>query len=75
MLTFSLKVADEDTNKKFFENMSKRAMETMQEEMDYMGPVRLKDVEKAQHEIVAIVRELDEEGVISIGGGEEEQFV
>lgn len=40
-----------------------------------MGPVRLKDVEKAQHEIVAIVRELDEEGVISIGGGEEEQFV
>ena len=55
--------------------MSKRAMETMQEEMDYMGPVRLKDVEKAQHEIVAIVRELDEEGVISIGGGEEEQFI
>ncbi len=75
MLTFALKGADEDTKKKFFENMSKRAMETMQEEMDYMGPVRLKDVEKAQHEIVAIVRELDEEGVISIGGGEEEQFV
>ena len=34
-----------------------------------------KDVEKAQHEIVAIVREHDEEGVISIGGGEEEQFI
>ena len=75
VLTFALKGADEETKKKFFENMSKRAMETMQEEMDYMGPVRLKDVEKAQHEIVAIVRELDEEGVISIGGGEEEQFV
>jgi len=75
VLTFALKGADEDTKKAFFENMSKRAVETMQEEMDYMGPVRLKDVEKAQHEIVSIVRELDEDGVISIGGGDEEQFI
>ena len=74
-LTLALKGADDDTKKKFFENMSKRAVETMQEEMEYMGPVRVKDVEKAQHEIVAIVRELDAEGVISIGGGEEEKFV
>jgi flagellar motor switch protein FliG len=75
VLTFALKGGDEDTKQRFFENMSKRAVETMVEEMEYMGPVRLKDVEKAQHEIVAIVRELDEEGVISIGGGEEEKFV
>ncbi|MDR2870299.1 MAG: flagellar motor switch protein FliG [Deferribacteraceae bacterium] len=75
VLTLALKGADEDTKGKFFENMSKRGVEGMMEEMEFMGPVRLKDVEKAQHEIVAIVRELDEQGVISIGGGEEDAFV
>lgn len=74
-LTLSLKGADDDTKEKFFANMSKRAVETMVEEMEYMGPIKLKEVEKAQHEIIAIVRELDEEGVINIGGGEEEQYV
>jgi flagellar motor switch protein FliG len=74
-LTLGLKGADDETRERFFRNMSKRAVETMREEMDYMGPVKLKEVEKAQHEIVAIVRELDEEGVINLGGGEEEQYV
>ncbi|KAA0257043.1 flagellar motor switch protein FliG [Deferribacter autotrophicus] len=74
-LTLALKGADEELQNKFFSNMSKRAVETMKEEMDYMGPVKLKEVEKAQHEIVQIVRELDEEGVISISGGEEDQYV
>lgn len=74
-LTMALKGADEDLQDRFFNNMSKRAVETMKEEMEFMGPVKLKDVEKAQHEIVEIVRELDEEGVISIAGGEEEQYV
>ncbi|BAI80017.1 flagellar motor switch protein FliG [Deferribacter desulfuricans SSM1] len=74
-LTLALKGADEELQNKFFSNMSKRAVETMKEEMEYMGPVKLKEVEKAQHEIVQIVRELDEEGVISISGGEEEQYV
>jgi flagellar motor switch protein FliG len=74
-LTLALKGADEETGERFFGNMSKRAVETMKEEMEYMGPVKLKEVEKAQHEIITIVRELDEEGVINIGGGEEEQYV
>jgi len=74
-LTLALKGADEELQEKFFSCMSKRAVETMKEEMDYMGPVKLRDVEKAQHEIVEIVRELDEEGIISIAGGEEEQYV
>jgi len=74
-LTLALKGTDEETQQRFFRNMSKRAVETMQEEMEYMGPIKLKEVEKAQHEIVAIVRELDEEGVISIGGGDEDQYV
>ncbi|WP_022851947.1 flagellar motor switch protein FliG [Limisalsivibrio acetivorans] len=75
VLTLALKGADDETKERFFRNMSKRAVETMKEEMDYMGPIKLKEVEKAQHEIVAIVRELDEEGVINIGGGEEDQYV
>jgi flagellar motor switch protein FliG len=74
-LTLALKGTDEETQDRFFKNMSKRAVETMKEEMEYMGPIKLKEVEKAQHEIVAIVRELDEEGVINIGGGEEDQYV
>lgn len=60
---------------KFFANMSKRGVEAMKEEMEFMGPVKLKDVEKAQHEIVEIVRELDSEGLVSISGGEEDQYV
>ena len=75
VLTLALKGADDETQERFFRNMSKRAVDTMKEEMEYMGPVKLKEVEKAQHEIIAIVRELDEEGVINIGGGEEEQYV
>ena len=74
-LTLALKGAEDELKQRFFDCMSKRAVETMKEEMDYMGPVKLKEVEKAQHEIVEIVRELDEEGVISIAGGEEEQYV
>lgn len=74
-LTLALKGSEDDLKQRFFDSMSKRAVETMKEEMDYMGPVKLKEVEKAQHEIVEIVRELDEEGVISIAGGEEEQYV
>jgi flagellar motor switch protein FliG len=75
VLILALKGADEELQEKFFSCMSKRAVETMKEEMEFMGPVKLKEVEKAQHDIVQIVRELDEEGVISLSGGAEEQYV
>jgi len=74
-LTLALKGTDDELREKFYANMSKRAVEAMKEEMEFMGPVKLKDVEKAQHEIVEIVRELDSEGLVSISGGEEEQYV
>jgi len=74
-LTTALKGTSEELRTQFFRNMSSRAVELMKEEMEFMGPVKLKDVEKAQHEIVEIVRQLEEEGVISIGGGGGEDYV
>ncbi|MGC8790879.1 MAG: flagellar motor switch protein FliG [Desulfurella sp.] len=73
-LTIALKGAPEELSKKFFSNMSSRAAETLKEEMDFLGPVKVKDVERAQKAIVDIVRRLDEEGVISISGGGEEML-
>lgn len=75
ILTTALKGTSEELRNQFFRNMSSRAVELMKEEMEFMGPIKLKDVEKAQHEIVEIVRQLEEEGVISIGGGGGEDYV
>ena len=56
-----------------FNNLSKRLAAMIKEDMDFMGPVRLKDVEEAQQKIVNIVRKLEDTGeiVISRGGGDE----
>ncbi|MPN51186.1 Flagellar motor switch protein FliG [bioreactor metagenome] len=56
-----------------FSNMSKRMAEMIREDMDFMGPVRLRDVEEAQQNIVNTIRRLEEAGeiVISRGGGDE----
>ncbi|MGG0283718.1 flagellar motor switch protein FliG [Peribacillus butanolivorans] len=72
-LKLSLKVASDEVKEIVFRNMSKRMVETFQEEMEYMGPVRLRDVEEAQSRIVAVVRHLEETGeiVIARGGGDD----
>lgn len=72
-LKLSLKVASDEVKEIVFRNMSKRMVETFQEEMEYMGPVRLRDVEEAQSRIVAVVRRLEETGkiVIARGGGDD----
>lgn len=74
-LTVALKGASEDIRQRFFVNMSKRAAELLKEEMELMGAVRLRDVEKAQHGIVGIARKLEEEGLITTGGGAGEPYV
>ena len=74
-LTIALKGTSEELKNQFFRNMSSRAVELMKEEMEFMGPIKLKDVEKSQHEVVEIVRQLEEEGVIAIGGGGGEDYV
>ncbi|MDR1841719.1 MAG: flagellar motor switch protein FliG [Holophagales bacterium] len=75
VLTIALKGTSDELRSQFFRNMSSRAVEMMKEEMDFMGPIKLRDVEKAQHEIVEIVRQLEEEGVVTIGGGGGDDYV
>ena len=59
----------------FFRNMSGRAVDMLKEEMEIMGPIKTRDVNLAQGKIVEVVRQLEEEGVIGIGGGAEEYVV
>ncbi|MEC5422695.1 flagellar motor switch protein FliG [Virgibacillus sp. C22-A2] len=72
-LRLSLKVASDEVKDIVFKNMSQRMAETFKDEMEYMGPVRLKDVEEAQTRIVAIIRRLEDIGeiVIARGGGDD----
>ena len=74
-LTIALKGASEPIRDRFFANMSKRAVDLMKEEMEVLGAVRLRDVEKSQQEIVAIARKLEEEGLITTGAGAGEPYV
>ena len=72
-LQLALKVASEEVREVIFRNMSKRMADTFKEEMEFMGPVRLRDVEEAQSRIVAIIRRLEEAGeiIIARGGGDD----
>ncbi|MTV47794.1 flagellar motor switch protein FliG [Heliobacillus mobilis] len=72
-LALALKGSSEEVVQKIFKNVSKRAGEMLREDMEFMGPVRLRDVEEAQQRIVNVIRKLEEAGeiVIARGGGDE----
>ncbi len=72
-LAVALKNANEEVQNAIFNNMSSRLSDMIKEDMEYMGPVRLKDVEEAQQKIVNVIRKLEDsaEIVISRGGGDE----
>jgi flagellar motor switch protein FliG len=72
-LAIALKGSNEEVQNVIFNNLSKRLSSMIREDMDYMGPVRLKDVEEAQQKIVNIIRKLEDssEIIISRGGGDE----
>ncbi len=75
-LVIALKTASPDLRDLLFKNVSQRAAQMIKDDLDALGPVKLKDVEKAQQNIVDIVRRLETEGKIVIGGGgAEEQLV
>ena len=71
-LAVALKSSNEEVQAAIFNNMSKRLAEMIKEDMEFMGPVRMKDVEEAQQKIVNIIRKLEDsaEIVISRGGGD-----
>ena len=72
-LTVALKGANEEVQNAIFNNLSKRLAVMIKEDMEFMGPVRMKDVEEAQQKIVSVIRRLEDsaEIVISRGGGDE----
>ncbi len=76
-LSLALKTASTELQTKIFKNMSERAAALIKEDMEYMGPVRVSDVETAQQRIVDIVRRLEESGdvIIEGRGGDAEQLV
>lgn len=74
-LALALKVASEEVAERIYKNMSKRAAEMMREDIEYMGPVRLRDVEEAQQKIVSIIRKLEEAGEIIVARGGEDEII
>lgn len=75
-LAMGLKLCSEDLKTKILANMSKRASDMIIEELEYMGPVRLKEVEEVQQRIVDIIRRLEDEGEIAVSTGSlEDQMI
>lgn len=75
VLTIALKGTSEQLQEHFLTTMSARGAEMMKEEMEAMGPVRIKEVEAAQQQIIAVVRQLEAEGVVTLKGTVGEQYV
>ena len=71
----AIKQVDAEVQDKIFRNMSKRAGSMLREEMEFMGPIRVKDVEEAQQKIVSIIRHLEDKGEIVIARSEEDELI
>ncbi|HCX64248.1 MAG TPA: flagellar motor switch protein FliG [Eubacteriaceae bacterium] len=74
-LVLALKGASEEVANVIYANVSKRAGETIREDIEFMGPVRLSTVEEAQHRIVGVIRRLEEAGGIVIGRGDSDSII
>jgi flagellar motor switch protein FliG len=75
VLTVALKGTSEQLRVHFLQTLSARGAEMMKEDMDVMGPVKIKEVETAQQQIISLVRQLEGEGIISLKGSVGEQYV
>ena len=74
-LAKALQNVDTEVQDKIFRNMSKRQATMLKEDMEYMGPVRVKDVEEAQQKIVSVIRRLEDSGEIVIARGDGDEFI
>jgi flagellar motor switch protein FliG len=75
VLTIALKGTSEQLRNQILGSMSQRAGEMLREDMDALGPIKIKEVESAQQQIIAIVRQLESDGVVSLKGAVGEQYV
>lgn len=75
ILTIALKGTSEQMKNHMMQAMSQRGAEMLREDMDALGPIKIKEVEGAQQQIIAVVRQLETEGVISLKGTAGEQYV
>ena len=75
LLTVALKGTSEQLKNHFMQCMSQRGAEMLREDMEALGPVKIKEVEAAQQQIIAVVRQLEAEGVLSLKGAVGEQYV
>ena len=74
-LSLAMKATTEEVTNKIFKNMSKRAAEMLKEELSYMGPVKIRDVEEAQMKIVNVIRSLEDKGEIVISRGQSDEML
>jgi flagellar motor switch protein FliG len=74
-LALALKASSSEVGEKIFKNMSKRASEMLREEIEFMGPVRIRDVEEAQQKIVNVIRRLEESGEIVVSRGKGDEMI
>jgi flagellar motor switch protein FliG len=74
-LALALKAASNEVAGKIYKNMSKRAADMLREEIEYMGPVRIRDVEEAQQKIVNVIRRLEESGEIVVARGKGDEII
>jgi len=74
-LAKALRGVEAEVQDKIFRNMSKRASQLLKEEMEYMGPIRIKDVEETQQKIVSIIRKLEDAGEIVVARSGEDEMV
>lgn len=74
-LSLALKATNPEVQAKVFKNMSKRAGDMLREEIEYMGPVKIRDVEEAQQRIVGVIRKLEDKGDITISRGKGDEMI
>lgn len=74
-LALALKAASSEVSEKIYKNMSKRASEMLREEIEYMGPVRIRDVEECQQKIVNVIRRLEDSGQIIVSRGKGDEVI
>ena len=74
-LALALKATATEVGEKVYKNMSKRAADMLKEEIEYMGPVKIRDVEESQQKVVNVIRRLEESGEIIVSRGKGDEMV